>query len=196
MSSLDDNIIATSEIAAIAAIKEYENISKADPYNIPEYWIVCHLARELAGKNLTVECEKRIDEMVLNEKFDGRVDLVVSTEENEHANRQLRALIEVKGPRTTWSSFPEDFVRLKNIAKLVSTSDLLIGLIYATPPMTDGALNEERERLKRCLADVAPLEKIRVSKHQHLQHRHTDRTAGDNDFWAIMSIFEHAARAS
>ena len=55
----DGEIIVTAESAAVAAIKEYETISRSSPYYLPEYWITCRIASDLASRGLTVECEKR-----------------------------------------------------------------------------------------------------------------------------------------
>lgn len=185
-----NRIVVTAEVAAVAAIKDYENISGADPYNIPEYWIVCRIASDLAGQSFIVECEKRIDEIVVGKRL-GRVDLAVYSTAEQNENKLLRALIEVKGPRTTWPSFLADFVRLREIAKELSASDVLIGLVYAAPPMTAVELNKEQEKIKRVLAagDVGP-EKLKFSERQHLQRRHKDRTPGVNDVWEIMSVFD------
>ncbi len=183
-------IVDVAEAGAITAIKEYENMSRADPYNIPEYWITCRIASDLAGKGLTVECEKRIDDMVGDKKLGGRVDLAVYTSADVSQRGALQALIEVKGPRTTWSSFPADFVRLDAIAKSLSAPNLLIGLVYATSPMRAVDLNKEQNTMKRWLAGIVEPEKVRISARQHLQCNHKDRTPGVDDLWEIMSIFD------
>jgi len=59
MPSPNSVIIDTAELAAVAAVEEYERISKTDPHRMPEYWVTCRIASALASKGMIVECQKR-----------------------------------------------------------------------------------------------------------------------------------------
>jgi hypothetical protein len=186
------DIIATAEAAAIAAVKDYENMSRCDHTYIPEYWITCRIASDLAAQGLVVLCEKRITEMDINEKLGGRIDLAVYEPADENQGPRLSALIEVKGPQTTWPSFSADFDRLSAIAESPSSLGLVIGLLYVTPTMTAAALDFDEKRMKERLVKFFCHEKtdfLRKSERQHLHRHHKDRTPGVDDVWEILSVF-------
>jgi hypothetical protein len=147
----DDDIISTAENAAIVAIKEYENISGSSLYYLPEYWITCRIASDLASRGLMVECEKRMADLLSNQRLTGRIDLAVYAATNENPKKSLRALIEVKGPRTTWGSFPEAWIRLKTTSESLNSPGLLIGLVYGTENKTHSQLDSEERTMKRWL---------------------------------------------
>lgn len=184
----DHDISATSEAAAVAAIKDYESISKGDHRDMPEYWVTCRIASDLAGKGLVVECEKRIGEIIggigeiISDKPSReKIDIAVYVTAEDNPNRP-RGLIEIKGSQSRWDTFGDDFVRLRTTAKSLRLSDLLIGLVYATCPMRADKLMEERLEMKRQLGLAEP-KKVTISKQQ---------SSGNNDFWEIMSVFERA----
>lgn len=190
----DDDIIVITESAAVAAIKEYESISRSSLYYLPEYWITCRIASDLAGRGLIVECEKRVAELLPNQRETGRIDLAVYATTGENQNRSLRALIEVKGPRTTWDSFPKAWVRLKLTSQSLNAPGLLIGLVYGTENKTNLQLDAEEHTMKRWFpAGVLGRERtdfLRTSQRQHLQHRHEGIAPDVDDVWEVMSIFD------
>jgi hypothetical protein len=195
MNSLsDDDLIAAAEKAACLAIEDYENISKSDHFPMPEYWITCRVAADLAGKGVIVECETRIDGLIADE--DGRqghtssekVDIVLFDTEDDRTNRKIRALIEIKSALSTYASFPADFARLKILAEALRVENLteqktvLIGLLYGTAPMSRQSLDAENHKIQKLVGYP-----IRC----YGRRRATRRNSEDN-WWEIMSIFQEA----
>ena len=115
---------------------------------LPEYWITCRIASDLASRGLNVECEKRFAELLPNQRVKGRIDLAVYATTNENQSRSLRALIEVKGPRTTWPSFPVAWTWLRMAAKSLNAPGLLIGLVYGTETKTNSEMDAEEQVMK------------------------------------------------
>jgi hypothetical protein len=199
MAQMDaDDIIVIAESASVAAIKEYERISNRDHNYMPEYWITCRVASDLANKGWRVECEKRIEELIpkhVEGRNGRRIDLAIY--DNVTADRSygsLKALLEVKGPGSTWPTFPADFVRLRIIAKLLDEPGLLIGLVWGSNPMTDGQLDFAQMTMRQLFsAEIPGRERsdfVKVSQRQRLQFHHSNRTLGEDDAWEVMSIFD------
>ena len=191
----DDDIISSAESAAIAAIREYENVAQTPRYYLPEYWITCRIASDLASRGMIVECEKRVAELLLDQRVAGRIDLAAYATTNENQSKTLRALIEVKGPRTTWDSFPVAWTRLRMAAKSLNSPGLLIGPCwYGTENKTNSQLDAEEQTMKRWLPfEVLGRERadyLRTSQRQHLARSHNGITPDINDVWEIMSIFD------
>ena len=194
VSTSDDDIISTAESAAIAAIMAYEDVAGTSLYYLPEYWITCRIASDLASRGLNVECEKRFAELLPNQRVKGRIDLAVYATTNENQSRSLRALIEVKGPRTTWPSFPVAWTRLRMAAKSLNAPGLLIGLVYGTETKTNSEMDAEEQVMKHCfppkILGRERAEFLRTSQRQHLRDRHEGITPDGSDVWEIMSIFD------
>jgi hypothetical protein len=190
----DNDIIVTAESAAIAAIKEYENISQGSLYYLPEYWITCRIAADLASRGFIVGCEKRIIELLPAQRVNGRIDLAVYAATDGNGSRSLQALIEVKGPRTTWTSFPVAWLRLKMTSESLNSPGLLIGLVYGTENKTHAQLDAEEHDMTRWLPPAIvrrdTIDYLRTSERQHLQGRHDGITPDINDVWEVMSIFD------
>jgi hypothetical protein len=163
---------------------------------MPEYWVTCRIASALAGKGMIVECEKRLGDLYYENQTTersleraGRVDLIIYDPSTEQDRRRPRALIEIKGKNSSWTSFPADFVRLRLIATELELLDPLIGLVYATTPMQASRLGAEKAKLKKMflsmLPEVTNLDFPRVSERRHSRYG----SLGVDDEWAVMSMF-------
>jgi len=157
-------------------------MSKTNHHLMPEYWVTCHIARAFAQKGLTVQCEKRIWDLISG-GGSGRIDLVVYCATGQNP-ASPRALIEVKGERSGWPTFPGDFIRLMTIAQMLP-SVTLIGLLYATGPGPTSNLKKEEELLKQIFS------KPPLGQTPHFYGRNNSNYGNLGDVWEVMSIFDH-----
>jgi len=177
----DDAIVGTAKAAAVAAIDDYEAISKTNHYWMPEYWIVHRIAAEIAHQGMAVVCEERISWLVRDNRKKGRFDVAVYDLTGEGGRGQLRALIEVKGPRTTWRSFETDLMRLAEVANFLDVN-ILTGLLHATGPMSDDRLNADEKRFEGVCASVSH------RPPSYLQ-RQNSKFETPGDVWEVWSLF-------
>ena len=137
---------------------------------------------------------KKVAELLPNQRVKGKIDLAVYATTNENQSRSLRALIEVKGPRTTWLSFPVAWTRLRITAKSLNAPGLLIGLLYGTENKTSRHLDAEEQVMKSYFpSEILGRERaefLRTSQRQHLRVSHEGITPQVDDVWEIMSIFD------
>jgi hypothetical protein len=190
----DDDLIDTAERAACVAIEDYENISKSAHHPMPEYWITCRVASDLARKGAVVECETRIDGLITSEESrQGRVaaekvDIVLYNSEDARGKRQIRALIEIKSCLSTWKSFPDAFERLRVLGQAIraenmpGTEKVLVGLVYGTAPMSAASLDAECQKIEKLIGYPV----------RRYGRRRTAQRNSDDNWWEIMSIFQQA----
>jgi hypothetical protein len=177
----DDTIIAVTKAAAAAAVQDYEAISRTNHYWMPEYWVTHHIASEIARLGMAVACEERIRGLAHDYGKDGRFDVAVYDLTEEGGRGCLRALIEVKGPRTSWLSFRTDLKRLVEIADRLHGS-VLTGLIHATGPMSDDRLNADEKTFADSYAVI-------FQRSPSYLQRQNCKFETLQDVWEVWSLF-------
>ena len=190
----DDDLIDTAERAACVAIEDYENISKSAHHPIPEYWITCRVASDLARKGAVVECKTRIDSLIPGEESrQGHIahekfDIVLYSSGDDREKRQIRALIEIKSCLSTWASFPAAFERLRILGQAIraenmpETDKVLVGFVYGTAPMSEASLDAEGQKIEKLIGYPV----------RRYGRRRTAQRNSDDNWWEIISIFQHA----
>lgn len=155
--------------AAEKAVDSYFKMSKAVNLVVPENWLQCKIAEyffEERTLNVVLEAssnKERWDSQIENPLADhvaariGRPDLLSFDE----ATGQ-KFVIEVKGVRSTWSSFAADAERIREFvqARRVNAG----ALAYASGLLTESELRKEQEHFQQWTGSKEGVDKLHFDR--------------------------------